>query len=89
MSIDDYEDDEELFWDDDEFDFIDGDEPDDDPGIDYELLHRMVKMTRDREAKEQEWALEEREKMLQEEANLCGPTFFDPKDLHLPEGKNI
>jgi len=86
MSIDDYEDDEELFeFDDDELDFIE----EEGDAVDRELMHKMVKMTRKREAQEHEWALEDREKILKEAAKVSGPTFFNPKDLYLPQGENI
>ena len=92
MSIDEYLDDEDE---DDLFDFEDDEEDEDlcefeDEGdaIDWQLMHKMVKMSRKREDQEHGVALEEREKMLKEKANLCGPTFFDTKDLYLPQGEN-
>jgi hypothetical protein len=52
-------------------------------------MHKMVASTRKREDQEHDLGIAEREEMLKETAKLCGPTFFDPKDLYLPQGENI
>jgi len=86
MSIDDYEDEE---WQ--EFDFYGEEEEEEESEneIDTDLLKSMIKMTRKREKKEQEWALKEREEMIKEEEKVSGPTFFNPKDLCLPQGESV